>query len=102
MSPDVSQWWVADATFLDLVRDRVAVNAMLGDVAGKAVADANLTETAKVQKQIVQDCLQGEGRARVESWVPRYMAFPVATYDPNKTLQIAAQWDGVKALFTGQ
>jgi ParB family chromosome partitioning protein len=100
--PDVSRWWSADATFLELVRDRVAVNAMLGEVAGKAVADANLTETAKVQKEIVQDCLQGEGRERVERWVPRYMAFPVGQYDPNKTLQIAAQWEIVKALFTGQ
>jgi ParB family chromosome partitioning protein len=99
---EVSRWWTADVTFLELVRDRVAVNAMLGEVAGSAVADANLTETAKMQKQIVQDCLQGEGRARVEGWVPRYMAFPVAKYDPSKTLQIAVQWEAVKALFTGQ
>jgi ParB family chromosome partitioning protein len=36
--PEVSRWWAAEATFLELVRDRVAVNAMLGEVAGKAVA----------------------------------------------------------------
>jgi ParB family chromosome partitioning protein len=100
--PDVSRWWAAEATFLELVRDRVAVNAMLGEVAGKAVADSNVTETAKVQKKIVHDCLQGEGRERVDGWVPRYMAFPVDHYDPNKTLQIGVEWEAVKPLFTGQ
>jgi ParB family chromosome partitioning protein len=100
--PDVSRWWAAEATFLELVRDRVAVNAMLGEVAGKAVADSNVTETAKVQKKIVHDCLQGEGRERVDGWALRYMAFPVDHYDPNKTLQIGVEWKAVKALFTGQ
>jgi ParB family chromosome partitioning protein len=44
--------WAADDTFLDLVRDRTAVNALLGEVAGKAAADANVSETVKVQKKI--------------------------------------------------
>lgn len=35
-------------------------------VAGKVVADANVSETAKVQKKIVRDCLIGEGRERAE------------------------------------
>jgi hypothetical protein len=33
--------------------------ALLGEVAGKTVADANVSETAKVQKKIVHDCLTG-------------------------------------------
>ncbi len=102
IKPDVAQWWAADDTFLDLVRDRVAVNAMLSEVAGRAVAEGNITEAAKVQKKIVHDCLKGEGRERVEGWVPRYMAFPIGSYDPNKTLQIASGWEAVKPLFTGQ
>ncbi|CAN7220307.1 ParB/RepB/Spo0J family partition protein [Bradyrhizobium sp. LjRoot220] len=100
VKPDVVRWWTADDTFLDLVRDRVAVNAMLGEVAGKAVADANVSETAKVQRKIVHDCLTGEGRERTEGWVPRYMAFPPRHYDPNKTLQIATDWEAIKPLFT--
>ena len=89
-------------TFLNLVRDRVAVNALLGEVAGKTVADANVSETAKVQKKIVHDCLTGEGRERTDDWVPRYMAFPVGHYDPNKTLQIATDWEAIKPLFTSE
>jgi ParB family transcriptional regulator, chromosome partitioning protein len=102
LKPDVARWWTADDTFLGLVRDRAAVNAMLGEVAGKAVADANVSETAKVQRKIVRDCLTGEGRERIEGWVPRYMAFPVANYDPNKVLQFAADWETVKPLFTSE
>jgi ParB family chromosome partitioning protein len=100
VKPDVARWWTADDTFLDLVRDRAAVNALLGEVAGKAVADANVSETAKVQKKIVHDCLTGEGRERTEGWVPRYMAFPVGHYDLNKTLKIATDWEAIKPLFT--
>jgi ParB family chromosome partitioning protein len=100
IGPDVARWWTADDTFLDLVRNRTAVNALLGEVAGKAVADANVSETAKVQKKIVRDCLRGEGRERVEGFLPRYMAFPIGGYDPNKTLQIASDWEAIKPLFT--
>lgn len=100
INPDVAQWWAADDVFLDLVRDRNAVNAMLAEVAGKAIADANVAETAKVQKAIIRDCLGGAGRDRIEGWVPRYMAFPVASYDAAKTLKIASEWEVVKDLFT--
>ena len=89
-------------TFLDLVRDRTALNGMLGEVAGRAVADANLSEPTKVQKKIIRDCLNGDGRLKVEGWVPRHMAFPPATYDGTKTLQGAANWQAVKDLFTGE
>jgi ParB family transcriptional regulator, chromosome partitioning protein len=102
VKPDVARWWAADDTFLDLVRDRTAINALLGDVAGNVVADANVSETAKVQKKIVRDCLKGEGRERVEGFLPRYMAFPIGSYDPNKTLQIASDWEAIKPLFTGE
>lgn len=100
IKPDVAQWWSADDAFLDLVRDRSAVNAMLGEIAGKAVADANVSETAKVQKKIIQDHLNGEGRDRIEGWVPRYMAFPAAGYDPAKMLQMRSDWESIKDLFS--
>lgn len=101
MKPDVARWWSADDAFLDLVRDRRAVNAMLGEVAGKAVADANVSEPLKVQKTIIRDCLNGVGRERIEGWVPGYMAFPAAGYDAARPLQIAPDWENIKGLFTG-
>jgi ParB family transcriptional regulator, chromosome partitioning protein len=100
IKPDVARWWRADDVFLGLVRDRVAVNAMLSEVAGRTVADANVSETAKVQKKILRDCLECDGRERIQGWVPRYMAFPVGGYDADKTLQIVSDWDAIKSLFT--
>jgi hypothetical protein len=45
----------------NLVRDRTAVNALIAEVAGNAIADANVSETAKVEKKIVRDCLKARG-----------------------------------------
>ncbi|MBB4263541.1 MULTISPECIES: hypothetical protein [unclassified Bradyrhizobium] len=73
---------------------------MLSEIAGKAVADANLSEPGKVQKKIIHDCLNGEGRQRTERFVPRYMTFPIGHYDPNKTLEIARASESINALFT--
>jgi ParB family chromosome partitioning protein len=100
IKPDVARWWRLDDTFLDLLKDRTAINALLSEVAGKAVADTNVSETGKVQKTIIRDCLTGEGRERVEGFVLRYMAFPVGQYDPNKTLDTAMTSDAIKSLFT--
>jgi ParB family chromosome partitioning protein len=101
VAPDVVRWWEADDTFLDLVRDRGAVNAMLADVAGADTAAANVSEATKVRRKIIRDCLNGEGRDKTEGWVPRYMAFPSQAYDATKTLQAASDWEAVKDLFTG-
>ncbi|QOZ44743.1 chromosome partitioning protein ParB [Bradyrhizobium sp. CCBAU 53340] len=100
IKPDVKRWWKLDDTFLDLLKDRAAINALLSEVAGKAVADANVSEPGKVQKKIIQDCLNDEGRERTDGFLPRYMAFPIGHYDPNKTLEIARASEGINALFT--
>ena len=70
-------YWQADDTFFDLIRDRATVNALVADVAGEAVAKANVAEKAKTQKQIVRDCLAGtNGRSMVEGWLPGWLEFP--------------------------
>lgn len=100
IKPDVAHWWRLDDTFLDLLKDRTAINALLAELAGQAIADANVFETSKVQKQIIRDCLSGEGRQRVEDFVPRYMACPIGHYAPEKTLEIARATRAINALFT--
>ncbi|WP_049814790.1 hypothetical protein [Bradyrhizobium sp. WSM2793] len=100
IKPDVTRWWKLDGVFLDLLNDRAEINALLSEVAGKAVADANVSEPGKVQKKIIHDCLNGEGRERADGFVPRYMSFPIGHYDPNKTLEIVSASEGLNALFT--
>lgn len=81
LSTDMKDWWTPDETFLDLLRDKEAINAIVREVAGDVTANAHIAATAKVQKKIIADCLSGEnGRAKAEDWLPRYMAFPATGY----------------------
>ena len=78
---DMAVHWQADDAMLDLVRDREVLDAVLTEVAGESVASGNANATGKVKRQIVRDCLTGtNGRAKVEGWVPRWMAFPPRPY----------------------
>jgi len=56
LSVDMSEYWRPDETFFSLLRDKSAINAIVKEVAGKASADAQLTSTAKSQKQVIQKC----------------------------------------------
>jgi len=91
--------WQADETFLELVRDRRAINALLESVAGKAVAEGNLASKAKDQRQIIRNCLGGtNGRAKVENWLPGWMEFPPRAITPHGTTGSLAEWQRVEAL----
>jgi ParB family chromosome partitioning protein len=80
LNVDMGAIWEPDDAFFDFIRDKAAINAMLKHVGGKAVADGNVSATAKVQKKIVRDFLAGDGREKKEGWLPKYMAFPFAAY----------------------
>ena len=88
---DMRGWWTPDQAFFDHLRDKAAVNAMLAEVAGEATAKAHVASTVKVQKKIIADCLTGDGRTKVEDWLPRYMAFPPGGY----TGRFAAEADKI-------
>lgn len=81
LAVDARAHWHPDAAFFDLIRDRATLNAILAEVAGEAVARANVAEKAKTQKQIVRDCLMGSnGRVKVEGWLPGWLEFPFRSY----------------------
>ncbi|WP_109806784.1 ParB/RepB/Spo0J family partition protein [Sphingosinithalassobacter portus] len=81
LGTDMAKVWQGDDALLDMIRDREVLHHVLADVAGEAVAEANEAATGKVKRKIVRDCLTGEnGRAKVEGWVPKWMAFPPAAY----------------------
>ena len=78
---DMAHWWQADTAFFDLIRDREVLTAIVAEVAGETVAKANAQEPGKTLKRIIRDHLDGvNGRAKVEGWVPKWMAFPPAAY----------------------
>ncbi len=95
---DMRDYWEADDAFFDLLRDKGAVNAMLRHIGGKAVADANVTATTKVQKKIIRDCITGDSRKKAEDWLPRYMEFPFKTYTKNGGGRLSDNTSRVKSL----
>lgn len=81
LGTDMAKVWTADDVLLDLIRDREVLQHVLAEVAGEDAASANEGATGKVKRHIIRDCLSGEnGRAKVEGWVPRWMAFPPRSY----------------------
>lgn len=97
---DMTTLWQPDDAFFDLLRDKAVLIAMLTEIAGKSVADANIAEKTKTQKQIIRDCLTGtHGRVRVENWLPGWMAFPVRGYTERGGFTTADEWARVRDLF---
>lgn len=77
----MADWWQADPAFFELIRDREVMLRIVADVAGERVASANGGEKTKTLKAIVTDHLDGaNGRAKVERWVPGWMAFAPSAY----------------------
>ncbi len=84
LGTDLAKVWRADAAFWELVRDKEVLGKIVAEVAGPEVAAANAGEKAKTLKAIVTDHLDGaNGRAKVETWVPKWMTFPPAPYTPR-------------------
>jgi len=90
---DMTALWSPDDTFFELLRDKAMINAMVKDIAGKSAADANLTETGKVQKAIIREALEGTGtRKHHPDWRPKWMQVPASHYI-DKTTCTPAQAD---------
>lgn len=77
---DMRNWWTPETTFFDLLRDKEAINAIVREVAGDHAADANVTATAKAQKAIITDALEGRRTLHADNWIPRYLATPASGY----------------------
>ncbi len=93
---DPGDCWDADDTFLELMRDKEAINAMLGELAGKHVADGNISETSKVQKKVIKNCLNGSRTPEQTEWLPRYMKFPMGSYTERGGIRAIEDWDAVQ------
>lgn len=77
----MADYWVADDAFYGLVRDREVLTEVLREIGGDTVAQAHAAEKGKTIKGVIDDYLTGSnGRAKVEHWVPRWMAFPPSAY----------------------
>jgi len=96
---DMTQSWSPDQTFFDLLKDKEAINAALSECAGEAVANGNVTATAKTQKSIIQKCLSGERKDGNKDWQPLYMAFPMQSYTKRSETKAMRDWKHISKLF---
>lgn len=62
------------------MRDKEAINGMVGEIAGENAAKEHITSTAKTLKAVIKACLDGNRAQKVENWTPRYMAVPIHGY----------------------
>lgn len=76
MNVDPSEHWSSDDGFFQLVRDKAAINAMLAETRGEAIAKANQDQTRSQQIEALKTGLID----RDTQWAPRYLAFPFSTY----------------------
>ncbi|WP_299961494.1 ParB/RepB/Spo0J family partition protein [uncultured Roseobacter sp.] len=91
MTTDMTSVWSPDQAFFDLLRDKPALNAMVAEIAGDDVAAAHISSTAKVQKAVIQACLDGTREAKVKDWLPRYMQFPAQFYKDTRAAETEQQ-----------
>ncbi len=98
LNVDMADHWQPDDTFLDLMRDKEAINAMVKEVAGKITADAHISSTATVQKKIIRDCHKGTRKGKTD-WQPRYMDFPMRAYTKRGGIDAIGHWKAVKKHF---
>jgi ParB family chromosome partitioning protein len=100
---DMADAFEVDDALLDLIKDREVLDAIIAEVAGQQVADANAKATGKVKRQIIADCLNGaNGRAKVERFVPRWMAFPPSAYTTRGGVATVSRAATVEALFASE
>jgi len=74
--PNFGDYWTPDDAFFDILRDKPTINAMVKEIAGKSCADGAVTDTAKLQKQIIKNRIAGHGVEEASpDWLPRWAAF---------------------------
>ena len=84
---DMSKVWEPDETFLGLILNKTTLNALLASVGGKKLADANISQTGKVMRRILNDLFRGEnGREKVTGWIPEWMKFPFSFHTKKEGL----------------
>jgi ParB family chromosome partitioning protein len=100
LAVDMADAYTVDGALLDLIRDRTVLDALVEEMAGQQVAEANAKATGKVKRQIVADCLSGtNGRTKVERFVPRWMMFPPSAYTERGGVATVGRAAAVEGLF---
>ena len=97
---DMAAYWMPEPVFLDLVRDKRAINAMVADIASPSTAKAALTDTGKAQKDLIWNRIVGEGCEANPGWRPGWMQVPPTRLVGAAGSAPADAWARIARLFT--
>ncbi len=97
---DMAAYWHPEPVFLDLVRDKRAINAMVAGIASPATAKAALTDTGKAQKDLIWNRIVGEGCEANPDWRPGWMQVPPTRLVTHAGSPPADAWARIASLFT--
>ncbi|MFN3226824.1 MAG: ParB/RepB/Spo0J family partition protein [Hyphomicrobiales bacterium] len=97
LDASLASHWSPDDTFFDLLKDKEAINAILKEVGGKATADAHVSETAKLQKKLIRQHLDGSRKPHKPDWQPRYASFPMKAYTKRGGIEAIERAKAVEA-----
>lgn len=96
---DMSAYWTPEPAFFDLLRDKRAINAMVADIGTQTLADSCVTDTAKVQKKLITNRIEGEGCEAHPDWRPGWMQVPPSRLVEGAGCAPADAWVQIKGLF---
>jgi ParB family chromosome partitioning protein len=100
LATDMRTSWQDDSLLPELIRDKQLLTAIVSEVGGADVAEANADVTAKVQRAILVDCLTGSnGREKVEGWLPKWFAFPPTGYTERGGIGCVERTERITPLF---
>jgi len=102
LGTDMSAYWKPDPAFLETLKDKRAINAMIADIATPSLAQSCLTDTAKEQKQVLANRIQGEGCEANPDWRPSWMQMPPAGLVDGAPCPPADQWETLRTLFAAE
>ncbi len=100
---DMKPLWKPDEAFFEILRDKRVINEMVADIAGESVADSVLTDTGKLQKNIITNRIAGHGVPEPDpDWRPRWMGFPASGYLEDGDCKPAIASQAVENMLAGK
>lgn len=99
LGTDMRPNWQDDSVLPELIRDKQLLTAIIPEVAGDDVADANAEATTNVPRGILVDRLTGRnGRTKVAGWLRKWFAFLPSGYTERGGIGCIARSVGVAEL----
>lgn len=98
LNVDARETWTPDSTFVALVSDKAALQAMAAELGAAPPAKA----TGKELRAAIRRRLDGEGGPAVTGWLPGYLKFPFEGYAPERPApEVRAGCDRLAAILAG-